>query len=488
MKKLILTLLPVVLATVLYAQMTSSEMVTITVNGNKFTQENHWSGDVLKRVTDISKASSSGDLFFCDSVYGYMFNPLMDSSLNYKSIYTYDVNGNQSTYTDYIFDNICNNWIMEKKDTMAYNNMNKLTFKRRYFWDTNIKKLSSGWGYDITFDANGNQIKQVDYNLDTTNNQFVFSHKVETSYHSPGESDSSLHYNWNPVIGNWDITFKWKSTYNLDNVLISSNHYSWDTIDNLWINVEKRDYGYDSAGNMALEMSCNWDKNTSQWINANKIELTTNEYGMLTVMSSYGWDVDAEKWVGKWKIEEIYDEEGNRVTHMSYNWNMTISQWVYDYRYNEGYNANGKVVLALLEMWDSMNNEWIGYSKDEYYFEESGLLYLRIFSSLIDDHWYLGSKYYSYNSIHGLTDLVKPAQANSLVIYPNPAKEWINILSNDPLSNIIQLYNYNGQLLKTVIIEPGLNTINISNLESGLYFFKILSQQPSDAFKIIKVE
>lgn len=115
--------------------------------------------------------------------------------------------------------------------------------------------------------------------------------------------------------------------------------------------------------------------------------------------------------------------------------------------------------------WASINNEWINIYKDEYYYQENGLKYLSIFSSFIDDQWYLGSKYYSYNSIHALIDLVKPAMANSLVIYPNPAKEWINIRSNDPLSNLIQLYNYNGQLLKTVTIEHGLNKINISNLD-----------------------
>lgn len=69
MKKLILTFLSAVFATVLNAQLTASEMVTTITSGNKFTQVNQWSGDAFKkRVPDLSKTSSSGDPFFCDSV------------------------------------------------------------------------------------------------------------------------------------------------------------------------------------------------------------------------------------------------------------------------------------------------------------------------------------------------------------------------------------------------------------------------------------
>jgi len=488
MKKLILTFLPAVLATVLNAQRPASELVTTIATGNKFTQANQRSGNVLDRASDLSKTSTNEDQYFCDSVYGYMFYSYLDSSLNSKYIYLYDAKGHESTFEQYARDNTRNQWIIAIKHTTVYNSTDKMASRRSTYWDTNTKKLSGGWGFDNTFDENGNQIISESYELDTSNNQFVFSHKSEMSYNTNEKLDSSLNYDWDPVIGNWKITSRWVSTYDLDTILILSNLYIWDSLVNQWIDFQKTEFGYDPAGNQNLSLSFNWDKNSSQWMKADSFALAFNEFGQVTLMSFYNWNVNAAQWVGTWKTEEIYDGQKNRVAYISYQWDRINSQWVYDYKSNESYDENGRVVLILSYRYNSINSEWIIKAKEEYYYEENGLKYLSIYSSFIADQWYLGSKYYSYNSMHVLTDLVKPAMANSLVIYPNPAKEWINILSNDPLSNPIQLYNYKGQLLKTVTIDYGFNTINISNLESGLYFFKILSNQPSETYKFIKIE
>jgi hypothetical protein len=487
MKKLLVTFLPAVFATVLNAQITASEMATIIATGNKFIQENKRQGDILNKVPDFSQGSSSGNLFFCDSIHGYMFNQYADSSLDYKYTYSYDLHGNQSTFAQYVRDHSTNQWIIGLKDTTAYVSKDKLAFERMLYWDTNTKTLSGGWGYDHTFDANGNQIATVEYKMDTQSNQFVLSHKSESSCNSTGQLDSIMFYDWDPVIGNWEIASRWISTYDSDNILILSMNYNWDATANQWINSQKTDVGHDSSGNLTMRLTYNWDNNISQWIKTDSLVLAFNGFGDFTMMAQYNWDVIADRWIGIWKTEEIYDGQRHIVTSLNYQWNSNNNQWVYDYKSDESYDANGNVVLDLLYTYDILNNKWIPNSKSEYYYEENGLQYLRIFSSFNNDYWFLGSKYYYYNSVHVLTDLVNPATAGSLVIYPNPAKEWINIQSKDPLTNGIQLYNHKGQFLKSVNIEPGLNTIHISNLESGLYFIKILSK-PSETYKFIKTE
>ena len=58
---------------------------------------------------------------------------------------------------------------------------------------------------------------------------------------------------------------------------------------------------------------------------------------------------------------------------------------------------------------------------------------------------------------------------NSLVVYPNPAQDVLQI--NSPQPTLLQLYSLQGQLLQE--IKTGQNTqVDISNLTTGLYLLK----------------
>ena len=61
---------------------------------------------------------------------------------------------------------------------------------------------------------------------------------------------------------------------------------------------------------------------------------------------------------------------------------------------------------------------------------------------------------------------------SGLILYPNPAKDLISIKSE--LNNIIEIkiYNYTGKLLYSEESKNGINTINISKLNVGIYLIK----------------
>ena len=68
-------------------------------------------------------------------------------------------------------------------------------------------------------------------------------------------------------------------------------------------------------------------------------------------------------------------------------------------------------------------------------------------------------------------------------IYPNPTKGLINVESTETISEI-QVYNTLGQHLKKNSISTG---IDLSNLKSGIYFFKITTTNgQSETHKIVK--
>ena len=74
---------------------------------------------------------------------------------------------------------------------------------------------------------------------------------------------------------------------------------------------------------------------------------------------------------------------------------------------------------------------------------------------------------------------------NSINIYPNPAVNFVTINSDSNI-NSIQLYDVQGRLLQTKIENQTEVTFDVSNQSSGIYFFKIQSDNGVKVVKLIK--
>lgn len=67
-------------------------------------------------------------------------------------------------------------------------------------------------------------------------------------------------------------------------------------------------------------------------------------------------------------------------------------------------------------------------------------------------------------------------------LYPNPAKNTVFITAWQ--TDFISIYNTVGQKVKTVKLEQGTNTIDISSLESGMYIIRS-ERKPEKVFRLI---
>lgn len=77
---------------------------------------------------------------------------------------------------------------------------------------------------------------------------------------------------------------------------------------------------------------------------------------------------------------------------------------------------------------------------------------------------------------------------NSLSVSPNPAKDFINITSIDnSVINSAVITDINGRTVKQVSMKGDTNSqINISELNSGIYFLKVSTDQGVGTTKVIK--
>jgi len=65
--------------------------------------------------------------------------------------------------------------------------------------------------------------------------------------------------------------------------------------------------------------------------------------------------------------------------------------------------------------------------------------------------------------------LVKNLDPDKILIYPNPARDYINIKTASSVYKV-EIYNSIGNLL---LVTKNMETINISHLSKGIYYVKI---------------
>ena len=70
-----------------------------------------------------------------------------------------------------------------------------------------------------------------------------------------------------------------------------------------------------------------------------------------------------------------------------------------------------------------------------------------------------------------ITDVEEVVERHDVMVYPNPANSMLNIALGDAQTDII-IYNSLGQMVKRVEMASGDVTINIEDLDAGVYFVK----------------
>ena len=74
---------------------------------------------------------------------------------------------------------------------------------------------------------------------------------------------------------------------------------------------------------------------------------------------------------------------------------------------------------------------------------------------------------------------------NYFSVYPNPAKDVLNIQTKQDLSvNSVEIYNQLGQIV--LAVTNAVNTVDVANLASGTYFVKVNTDKGSANMKFVK--
>lgn len=105
---------------------------------------------------------------------------------------------------------------------------------------------------------------------------------------------------------------------------------------------------------------------------------------------------------------------------------------------------------------------------------------------------YEGNQNFTNHSINSIQVSSPVLSANSfelhskLNIYPNPTSNNVTVELHTNEISTLEVYDFSGKFLFTQMLNDKTNTINIENLTSGIYFFKVNSSEGTSTNKIIK--
>lgn len=83
--------------------------------------------------------------------------------------------------------------------------------------------------------------------------------------------------------------------------------------------------------------------------------------------------------------------------------------------------------------------------------------------------------------------VVNPVLDSLISIYPNPVKDIVNIsIKDNSILKTIELYDVQGRLLQTQLVNDVTSEINIAERANGLYFIKINTDKGTKVEKLVK--
>lgn len=322
---------------------------------------------------------------------------------------------------------------IELKDSITYDAANNPIKLDRY------QLLEGAWAHvsyiEYTYDANGNRLSRSNYN---SFGGPVFTLGGVYNYYY----ENNRLANWELLFGGTDLVEVCTLTYNEDGLLIeelAQDTWSSGTMEDSW----KIVYQYNSDGTLHTSAQSFW--------------------------SGASWDVAGSEWF-------FYDDNkncikwdhkiGTTVTNRNeyeYDLDYTVEQLVLPYN-PESDSETGRLVemenMVTLRKW---------YTEDNL----GELVYV---CDYIYDYDFIGTV--------GVSD--HTFNADNLRMYPNPAADVVAFASDNAIITDIQVLDTTGKaVLKASNLNNKETSIDVSNLQSGVYFMRLSTSRGMVTEKLV---
>lgn len=157
----------------------------------------------------------------------------------------------------------------------------------------------------------------------------------------------------------------------------------------------------------------------------------------------YLWNVNTNQCVVNSRQKSTFGENDESISNSQYIWDLIGNQLVGIYKIELTHDKNGNPDTEMTYRWDTIADNWANAIKKTYYYSE-------------------------YNPT-----IVPGIPGKTIVVYPNPAKDFIVFdVSNNLETVIVEIFDIQGKKVLEQEIS-GHMKISVSNLAKGLYMYKL---------------
>lgn len=347
-----------------------------------------------------------------------------------------------SDYTKYIY---------------SYNESGQIVSEKFYVATDSVKKLFTLMNLTEHIYDNGKKVSKVfSYSLDGV---MTASSRNMYEYSEDRISIDRLEY---------AVQKQWKTAQKTDYFYENPLNKLTKIVTSLLVNdvyrpAEQSEYTYDAENNCLLSILGKKLNYKNEWTSNTKTEFGYNS-GNLIVRTDFHWNDTVKAWAPDTKTEYIYNTT---------NTNMVV--------YKESkYSGGGFVVVLEKEI--TMDR---ACSTDK--------LLLPVVSNIpfkVEEEKVLSSQRLSqyYYSPHIGNGIINPTENRNALIYPNPARDFVNIqLAQFPSEPVtVKIFNNSGKLLLSQPIGNNGETISLKSFPVGIYLLQLENGRNKELVKVIK--
>ena len=414
----------------------------------------------------------------------WWYEPANDWANRRRMTLTYDGKGNRLTELEEQWGTNTGKWENDSRNTSTYDGDDNMLMNLYQKWDANAGEWLNVSRIAYTYDSSDNRLTELDEGWDANTRSWVNSRLFTRAYDAFGNCLTTLDEEW--YSGKWVNNYGYACVYDSSGNRIAKLEASWDKIVGIWVNDNLTIYSYDRSSNMLTKL-----------------------YGL--------WDTNAQQWTNSWQRTYTYDESGAQLTHLYEKWDKNAGSWVNIFRNTHTYNENGNLLIDLYEEWDTNVGVWINLMRSIFTYDNSGnmihfqgeawsgsvwnnddcgMYLLKIYDFA---YLYIGREFYAYyspaTSVDNSADNKTVDSFSLSQNFPNPFNPSTSISYSVPERTHVKIAVFNSVGQSVSILVDGVRlpgnyevTFDGSNLTSGIYFYKIITDKLVETKRMILVK
>ena len=346
-----------------------------------------------------------------------------------KIEYTWNEYGNQTSETNYNWDEGTSAWIPSGRISWTYNADGNMSSKLYQYYDT---KWVNDQQYTIKYDEGGNVVEEKVQHWNIGTEVWENSQWMKYIYDGYGHKITYLNGGWD--VDKWVFYDKTDYSYNEQGLLEIEVSSYLNTVTGDYNLSGRSTYKYDAAGHEIETIYCTWD--SGDWKPYNK---ETNTYDADDNLKEYAiWSINSlgTDWDPVTKYTYSYNTENQLISLVLENYSTAESKFVPSYKYEYAYNAFGYLESEKQANWNG--SDWAySYKRETMYIE--GTDYVK---KELDYDWEVGKDMFVNK---GIGTYYYHETTTSLENRTAGAKSTIKVLRNGQLLIMSNGATYNMQ-------------------------------------------